>query len=199
MPDKKISALTAGSALGGTEKIPMAQSSSTVYTTPAAIRTYLDAYYAPLQSILWVRDEKSSGTASQSLTATTWNKRDLGTTKINTIPGASVASSVITLPAGTYEVAAFGLSSNTVTDSTGHQIRLYNTSDSALLVQGSSARLNTLNTAQNASIIQNSYFTLAATKNIELQHWTSATNRGGSAVSSGSDEVYAEVFIRKVA
>lgn len=49
MADKKISALTAGSALGGTEKIPMVQSSSTVYTTPAALKTYLDAYYGPLK------------------------------------------------------------------------------------------------------------------------------------------------------
>lgn len=45
----KFDTLSAGSALGGTEKIPMVQSSSTVYTTPAALKTYLDAYYGQLK------------------------------------------------------------------------------------------------------------------------------------------------------
>ena len=39
----KISELTAGSALGGTEPIPMVQSSATVYVTPAQISTYVHA------------------------------------------------------------------------------------------------------------------------------------------------------------
>lgn len=75
MPDKKISALTAGSALGGTEKIPMVQSSSTVYTTPAAIKTYLDAYYESIDTVTspvsWTPTFTGFGTVS-GVTAYSW-------------------------------------------------------------------------------------------------------------------------------
>lgn len=43
MADTKISALSAGSALGGTEEIPIVQSSSTVKATPAQMKTYVTA------------------------------------------------------------------------------------------------------------------------------------------------------------
>ena len=195
----KFVTLSAGSALGGTEKLPMVQSSSTVYTTPADLKTYLDTYFAALQTVLWVRDEKTSGTAAQSVSASTWNKRDLGTTKTNTIAGASVSSSVITLPAGTYEASAFAVMANVTTDSVAHQIRIYNTSDSSLIANGSSEWIGTGNTSVTPSIIQKATFTLSASKNIELQHWTGGNNPGGRAVSSGSAEVYADIFIKKVA
>lgn len=42
MADVKISALSAGSALAGTEVLPMVQSADTVTTTPAAILTFLE-------------------------------------------------------------------------------------------------------------------------------------------------------------
>lgn len=164
-----------------------------------ADKAAIAALQALTPTVLWVRDEKSSGTAAAALSASTWNKRELGTTSVNDISGASVTSSVITLPAGTYEVAAFAMLANLTSDSVGHQIRLYNTSDSALIVKGSSSWVSTGNTSSTPSIIQNSRFTLAATKNIELQHWTGGNNPGGKAVSSGSVEVYAEVFIKKVA
>jgi hypothetical protein len=41
MADTKISALTSGAAITGTEEIPMVQSAATVKTTPAAFRTYM--------------------------------------------------------------------------------------------------------------------------------------------------------------
>lgn len=43
MADTKISALTAGTALAGTEEIPGVQSATTVKFTPAQIRTYVQA------------------------------------------------------------------------------------------------------------------------------------------------------------
>lgn len=166
--------------------------------TWANIKVALAAIFAPAQTVLWVRDEKSSGTAAAALTATTWNKRELGTTSLNTISGASIASSVISLPSGTYEAAAFATIANLTTDSIGHQIRLFNTSDSSLIAKGSSAWIATGTTSGVPSLIMNSRFTIAATKNIELQHWVGAANPGGRAVSSGTVEVYAEVFIKKV-
>ena len=199
MANKKISDLTAGSALTGAELIEIEQSGSSAKAALNGIlKTYLDTLYAPAQTVLWVRDEKSSGTAPQALSATTWNKRDLGTTKVNTISGASISSSVITLPAGTYECSAFAGAINNITDSATHIIRLYDTTSTALLVQGSSAYVGATSVPCTNSIISEGQFTLSGTKNIELQHWTSAANAGGKAASSGSTEVYAEVYIRKI-
>ncbi len=46
MSNVKISELDAGTTLDGTELIPAVQSSSTVYTTPAAVLTYLTSAYS---------------------------------------------------------------------------------------------------------------------------------------------------------
>lgn len=48
MADKKISDLTSGSAIGGTEELPIVQSGSTVKTTISAIKTYFDTIYATI-------------------------------------------------------------------------------------------------------------------------------------------------------
>lgn len=71
----KFDTLSAGSALGGTEKIPMVQSSSTVYTTPAALKTYLDAYYESIDTVTapvaWTPTFTGFGTVS-GVTAYSW-------------------------------------------------------------------------------------------------------------------------------
>lgn len=51
MADTKISALSAASALVGTEAIPVVQSSTTKKTTPAAIATYVDAAGAAASAV----------------------------------------------------------------------------------------------------------------------------------------------------
>lgn len=161
----------------------------------AFLKTYFDILYAP--TVFWVRDEKSSGTAAQSLSAATWNKRTLAS-KLNTISGASIASSVVTLPAGTYEATAFAETANATTNSIKHKIRLYDTTNTVELVVGSSAHLATGNTSLTQSTIPMSRFTLAGATNIELQHYVSGANSGGEPTSSGSVEVYAEVYFKKV-
>lgn len=186
-----------------TGKTTLADSDQFFITDSAASNVGKSLTYANLKAaltptVLWVRDEKSSGTAAAALTASTWNKRELGTTTTNGISGATVTSSVISLPAGTYDVSAFAMLANLTTDSVGHQIRVYNTSDSALIAKGNSAWVSTGNTSATPSMITNGRFTIAATKNIELQHWTGGNNPGGKAVTTGSVECYAEIFFRKI-
>lgn len=188
-----IAALT-GYAAGSNTAIA---ATDTVLEAFAKVQGQINARYVP--TVLWVRDEKSSGTAAQALTASTWNKRDLGTTKVNTISGASVASSVITLPAGTYEASILATVANLTTDSIGHQVRLRDTSNSADLVNSLSAYIATGSFSSTPSLTPRSSFTLAGTTNIELQHWVGGNNPGGKAVSSGSVEVYADVFIKRTA
>lgn len=48
MPDKKISDLTSGSAIGGTEELPIVQGSTTVKTTINAIKAYFNTVYESL-------------------------------------------------------------------------------------------------------------------------------------------------------
>lgn len=50
MPDKKISDLTSGSAIGGTEELPIVQGSTTVKTTINAIKTYFNTIFAAISS-----------------------------------------------------------------------------------------------------------------------------------------------------
>ncbi|MBK9322713.1 MAG: hypothetical protein IPM97_07165 [Bdellovibrionaceae bacterium] len=55
---------------------------------------------------LLIVDEKPANTAGGTFTSGSWQTRTLNTTRFNTIPGASLASNQITLPAGTYYVRA---------------------------------------------------------------------------------------------
>ena len=59
---------------------------------------------AKSQQVLHVADIKPAGTMAG--TPSTLNTRVLNTVVVNTIPGASLASNSVTLPAGTYEVHA---------------------------------------------------------------------------------------------
>lgn len=140
-------------------------------------------------------DQKASTTVGGTATATTWTKHDLTTEVVDTGSLGSVSSSVIALTAGTYRVSAFATFFATGTG----KIRLRNTSDNISIVGG--------NTSANAggnggsTAVLNSRFTIAATKNIELQYWvasTSGTSDLGQPASSGEVEVYAGVtFIKE--
>ena len=77
-----------------------------------------------------IRDEKATNTASQLLPAATWNIRELQTTDVNTLTGASLATNVITLPEGTFDVDGLTKAYR----SNGTKARLYDITNSATLV-----------------------------------------------------------------
>lgn len=150
-----------------------------------------------LTNVLWVRDQKASGTAGGSSVAGT-QARTLNTTVLNSISGASLASNQITLPAGTYRVRAVAPAA----DVSAHQLGLYSVTDSAFLLTGQS--MYTSNAASNngQALINMAQVTLSGTKVLELRHWTQSgvTSTGlGRAAGSTWGEVYAEIFIEKVA
>jgi hypothetical protein len=142
-------------------------------------------------------ETQASGTQAGTFTSGSYVKRVLNTTVINGITGCSIASSVITLPAGTYFVSAIAPALQV----SSHKIRLQNTTDSTTIAISTNAN------TQNAVIVQtdavlNTYFTLAASKNIELQHRcavTQATYGLGTAATFGDNEVYSSITITKVA
>lgn len=102
--------------------------------SPGTLKVYSASAWQPLggasPSVFSIRDEKATNTAPQSLTASVWNIRDLQTTDVNTLTGASLAANVITLPEGTFDVE--GLCKAYRSNST--KARLYDITNSATLV-----------------------------------------------------------------
>ena len=143
----------------------------------------------------YFRDEKASGTQGGTSVGGTWTKRTLNTVAANTIPGCTLTSDVISLPAGIYYVQARvqQRSPNLA------KMRLRNTTDGVTLLVGMSQYGS--GTDSNLLCSAAGKFTISGTKNIELQYYSAAvTTYGlGVAVSSGEVEVYAEIEIFKVA
>ena len=152
---------------------------------------------APAQAIF--REEQASGTYGGTATSGSFATRVLNTTVVNNITGCSLASSQVTLAAGTYFVSgltpAYG--------GTGAaQCRIYNITDSAAIGYGTSNPSGT-GAAQSGSIsVIQYYFTLAASKTIALQmrvNDTVATDGLGARTNWGNVEVYSQLTITKVA
>lgn len=146
--------------------------------------------------LLYVRDQKPSGTDGGTFTSGAWRTRDLNSVKLNQISGASVASNQITLPAGDYLAIASAPAFETVQ----HQTRLRNITANTTITEGTSEQSNSIYPTTTRSWIF-SRFTLAAERDLEIQHrcnTTSSTDGFGSASSFGEVEVYTTVFVWKV-
>jgi hypothetical protein len=143
---------------------------------------------------LVVCEQQPSNTPGGTATVGAWTNRVLNTTIYNTISGASLASNVISLPAGTYDIDA-----SMPTSSCQHfQGALYNQTASAFVVVGTS-ELSASNT-QTRSFIQGR-FTLATTSSLAIRYYCSSsfsTNDLGDAVGSGQVETYTIAKITQV-
>jgi hypothetical protein len=144
--------------------------------------------------VLYVRDEKTAGTAGGASTATTWQTRILNAVKLNTISGASLATNQVTLPAGDYEIVIGRAPGYQVGR---HRVRLRDITNTATLAVGGNEYVSMSGgTASGATV--RARFTLAGSTVVELQHYTEAgvaTQGLGVATSSGEVEVYAELWI----
>lgn len=118
-------------------------------------------------ALLHVRDVKTQGTGAGQYATGSFQKHDVNTVVTNEITGASLASSQITLPAGTYYIdcAYNGWGSEEMAT------RLYNTTDSSVEVLGMNTgqATNSNNTSNHKSHIRGR-FTLSGEKVLELQH-----------------------------
>ena len=147
--------------------------------------------------------ELSAGADGGTASSGGFQTRTLNTTIVNTISGASLASNVITLPAGNYIVEATGCFYGAI-QRTKH--RFYNTTDSATVATSLNAEGVTSGTAANQNgFIQNlvGYFEITASKNFEFQYAVSNTDStdglGGGANLHSALEVFAVVKLQKVA
>lgn len=154
---------------------------------------------AGLQPIVVLRDEKASATAGGTFTNGAWRVRDLNTKATDTHSICTLAANQFSLPAGTYEIQAKAPGYNVAQ----HKAALYNVSDASYVIYGSSAygAGGAIPDQERSEVI--GVFTIAGSKTFEIRHQsinTAATYGFGYPSSIASiNEVYTEVFIRKIA
>lgn len=146
------------------------------------------------------REQRASGT-SAGIAVNGANTRDLNTTEFNSISGASLASSSVTLPPGTYDFGGWAMRYSSGSGGGGHKAYLHNVTDNTTVSFGSSGSIGTL--AINDRSVVSGRFTIAAAKTFQLRHFIEATSGSGSSLgfasSSGFAEVYSEIEFLKVA
>jgi hypothetical protein len=143
-------------------------------------------------------EQQASNTNGGTFTSGSYLKRTLNTTVVNTISGCSIASSVITLPAGTYNVQAFAPAFKV----NGHRIRIQNTTAATTIVLGMNAFTSGVGAYAVTHSFANTTFTLSTSSNIELQHYAESTitvNGLGTLCNFGDNEVFSQIQITKVA
>lgn len=143
-----------------------------------------------------IHDTKSSGTDGGTFTSGAWQTRIL-TTEVSDAGGvASLGSNQITLAAGTYR-ARIRCPGYKVA---GHLARLYNITDTAVTLGGSSAHSAAADAVQTDAWIVGE-FTLAASKVLEVQHYcnTTGTDTGFGLATSIDAEIYTQAEFWKVA
>jgi len=178
-----------------------ATATATNIPSAESVKAYVDAN-AGGGGYLHVRDEKSAGTDGGTSSSTTEHTRVLNTVSTNTITGASLATNQITLPTGTYRIkssapAVSGAASNK------HKALLYNVTDSAVEITGTSENISaTSNGIEQSRSFVNGQFTIAEEKVFELRHYITSGKSGtdglGMSTNAGYTEVYAEVEIWEV-
>ena len=140
-----------------------------------------------LNDYICIQDQKTQNTPGGTFTSGAWLTRDLNTIQSDDGGHASVASNQITLAAGTYTCRivcpAYCVNEN--------QAKLYNVTDAADILLGTTHYTNATNYNAGYSFVQGK-FTLAAQKVLEVRHRcgsTQATNGMGTLCNFGT-EVY---------
>lgn len=132
---------------------------------------------ATLAPIMILHETRAGNAAASAFPIDTWVHRVLNTVVANTIVGASVASGVVTLPAGTYRVEAEAMARQ----AGSHRVRLYNLTAAAAIITGLTGDSNT-GSGSNATCSSSRLvyrFTLAVESAIRLEH-----RNGGAVVES---------------
>ena len=145
--------------------------------------------------IFEVVDQKADATNGGTFTGGAWQTRDLNTVRVNQITGASLSSNQFTLPAGTYTIFATAPAYKV----NRHQAKLYNVTDGADVLLGTSLHTWNTDNTDNISIV-NGTFTIPSTKVFELRHRSNTTvssNGFGVSSSNGGSSIFSTVQIKK--
>jgi len=140
-------------------------------------------------------ETQASATEGGTFTSGAWQKRTLNTTLVNNITGCSIASSVVTLTAGTYYFTGRAPAFNVL----GHQLRIQNTTAATTVQLGTTMYVSSNNTG--IALVEG-VVTITGSTNFELQHRCSSTvstNGLGAAQSFGGGEIYSQLLVRQIA
>ena len=188
-------------AFGGTGEKVLAEGQMAYVENLDVVQYYDGAAWAAVGpstlQIAVFNETQAANTNGGTSASGSFIKRTLNTTVKNDIAGCSIASSVITLPAGTYYVIARAPTNQTAQV----QAKIRNTTDGTDLALSGSG-YNPPSTSANIDSTIQGFFVLATQKNIELQTRVNtglATNGLGIAANLGVDEVYSSITIVKVA
>ncbi len=177
---------------GGTQGFGVESNDSRVEKyTDVQIREIVDDF-----DLLHIRDEKTANTDGGTSVAAAFQIRDLGPVKTNEITGASLATNVITLPIGTFEIVG----TCCAWDVTRNRIGLWNKDDSFFAVLGENQYTRGTLDHGNLAFMQGQFIILVET-DFEIHHFTTGavTNTGlGRKMNDGSVEIYTEVLIKKL-
>jgi hypothetical protein len=143
-----------------------------------------------------IQDQKTQGTNGGTATNSSWLKRNLNTIVADTGSNVtSLSSDEFVLKAGTYRVCI----SVPALECQRHQARLYNVTDSAVLLLGTSEFSQTTNASGTRSFIVGR-ITLAAAKTLRVEHIFSAATANtyvrGEA-GNFTTEIYTQVELIK--
>lgn len=140
------------------------------------------------------QDQKTSGTVGDAITQNVWTTRTINT-EVVAASWASLATNQITLDEGTYIVNVFASQSN----SNESNNAIYNVTNTAY--EWISPMNATAGTGQSTTSSPGKCVLVVAAggETIELRTWCKNTGVGGKATSNGTYEVYADIFIEKIA
>ncbi|MDP7142700.1 MAG: hypothetical protein QGH69_05240 [Alphaproteobacteria bacterium] len=147
--------------------------------------------------LLHIQDQKPSGTAGGSFTSGAWRTRDMNVVITNEIPGASLSSNQVTLPAGEHYLKGRAPAYR----ANDHKIRVQDVDNDTTLLVGTSAFSQSGAVFSQDNSFVSGRFTLVEPTTIELQHICNSSQSGngfGNEGSFGVSEVYAELKIWKV-
>jgi hypothetical protein len=177
-----------------------------------------DGYFKQYNGSSWVNLESSSGsqvfafltdvrastTTTPASAATTWNVRNLNTLVdpsgivLNpaSFTGTGGTNTTITLGAGTYLIEADCVA--TQANVNGLKVRFRNTSDNTTPIVGESGYQNAFSGTLGFLASLKGQFTIAASKNFQLQYYTTAVGTNVAMTNTSEVEIFSSVKIIKV-
>ncbi len=153
--------------------------------------TYNVASGLPVDYIL-LQDQKAAGTPGGTFTSGSWVTRTLNTEASDAGNWCSLSANQFTLAAGTYRIFASAPASAV----TRHQTKLYNVTDAADTLIGTSMHAHAVSDYSTAPSMVVGRFTIASAKVFELRHKAQTTNATyglGVEGNHGVIEIYAQV------
>ena len=151
---------------------------------------------AATPDLLIYSEEYASGTAGQAYTSGAWRTIALNTEETDSGGHGSVASSQVTLAAGTYEVEGATKVRQSGGGTAAARVRVRDVTNSVTLASG----LNSFgNSGSEATPVVFGKFTLAASAVIEFQIYPGSNATAFDALSTGENEKYAQLKFKKTA